>query len=539
MTAVLDFLRRVGPLLRAVDWRSKTTLYWTVAGALVIAFLSQERALGLTYPMPWPDEALFLWQALAVKDGTTLVAPELNAERPIFWMPYGYMVLQGLIFKITGFSLSWARMLSALYLGGTLLCLAHLASRFATRFASLALFAAFLSMPIVRFAGNTARMETLVALIAALGLVLLSQRRMLAGLATLSFAPLVHPNGQFVVFAGAVYVAGRVLGRRLAPYVKASAPEVSPSGAPRAALFALRNWEWLVAAGAALAWLLFLTYFARHSQDFLQDLTHQLEWKSGEVAESGTASWRIQRPWYWGPLLILAMASLPALRFAPAVLPFAALALALTLRSIVTVGWNYEYYTALAYACLGVVLVEVTVRALREGFPRARRLVPIASAGAGLLAVISLFRTGIHAPSLLHTVRGSTQPVQDHSRASYWSERDRAAVASYLLSEVKRARRPLQVAFFPVGDALLFADLRGSDLSFLHATRDPPAYADVAVLHVSVWQTDHQRAISIVSVGSQQEIGLPIDMWQVVSESPGNRWAVFSRAFDKKKKRGS
>lgn len=525
MMAILNFSRRVRDRVL-----QKTALYWGLLVVLLAAFVCYERTLGLTYPMPWPDEALFLWQALAVRDGSTLLAPELNDERPIFLMPYGYMVLQGLVFKVTGFSLTWARTLSALYLAGTVVCIAYIARRFTTRFALLLLCAGFLSVPCVRFAANTARMETLVTLLAGAGFVLLSRGRTLAGLSSLSLAPLVHPNGHFVVLSGVFYVAGMACVRKLAPRYVASVE----SGLPverRAARSVLRNWEWIVAALAGLTWLWFLVYFSRHSADFVIDLARQLSWKSSEIDESGTASWRFQNAWYWGPVLLLGVGGVAALRFAPAVLPLAALSFGLMLRAIATVGWNYECHTALAYLCLAIVLLEVAAAALEQGFPRARALPAVASAAAGVVMGALLFQAGSRAPIFLHTVRQSAIEVPGHQRSAYWNERDYHAVVDYLSREQAAAKRPLRVSFFPVGDALLFADARSPSLRFTHYAGSAFRRVDVIVLHDSPWHTEHQKAMTIIAVGVKQGVELPIEKWQAVSRSKGNVWTVYSRAL--------
>ncbi len=518
MTVLLNFSRSLRQRARIGVWHVEA-LYWAVLGALLAGFVWHEGTLGLTYPMPWPDEALFLWQALAVRDNATLLAPELNEQRPIFLMPYGYMVLQGLVFKLTGFSLSWARTLSALYLAGTLVCVAAIARRFATRWAVLLLVLAFLSVPCVRFAGNTARMETLVTLAGAGGFVLLARGRWLAGMSMLALAPIVHPNGHFLVFGGIVYVAGTLAMLRVYRRIEGRPPPAS-----------LRTWEWLVAGGAVLTWSWFLAYFAGHSADFFIDLARQLTWKSSEIEGSGTASDRMQSAWYWAPLLLVSSASLLATRFAPAVLPLAALSFCLQVRAIMTVGWNYECYTALAYLCSMILLVEVAVCALAEGFPRARALSAVSALAAGVALALLLFRAGKVAPTLLHTVRQSAVQAPGHDRSAYFSPRDYYAVTDYLSQEQAAAKRPLRVSFFPAADALLFADVRSPSLRISHYWPGAPN-PDVLIVHHSVWHTDRDRAMTIIAVGVKQGVQLPIEKWQGISRAKGSRWLVYSRAL--------
>ena len=95
---------------------------WALAlVACVCLFTIQHLRAGLNFPTPWPDEAHFLWQAAAVSDANSLLAYELDREREIFWMPPGYMILQGLVFKITGISLIAARWTSFVFVTLTFL----------------------------------------------------------------------------------------------------------------------------------------------------------------------------------------------------------------------------------------------------------------------------------------------------------------------------------------------------------------------------------------------------------------------------------
>ena len=91
--------------------RAVELAYWALVGAALAAYAIAHRSLGLSFPIPWPDEASFMWPAIAVAERSSLLAPELNPERPLCWMPPVYMLVQGAIFKLTGFTLTWARWL--------------------------------------------------------------------------------------------------------------------------------------------------------------------------------------------------------------------------------------------------------------------------------------------------------------------------------------------------------------------------------------------------------------------------------------------
>ena len=105
------------------SWDRSAIGYWATLLAFFGAYVWVHQLAGLTFPIPWPDEGTFLWQALAFADGNTLFAPQVHPDRHIMWMPPGYMIVQGLIFKWASFSLEWARWLSAIYLMGAMAAL--------------------------------------------------------------------------------------------------------------------------------------------------------------------------------------------------------------------------------------------------------------------------------------------------------------------------------------------------------------------------------------------------------------------------------
>jgi hypothetical protein len=230
-------------------------------------------------------------------------------------------------------------------------------------------------------------------------------------------------------------------------------------------------------------------------------------------------------------VLLLGAGGVLSLRFAPAVLPLAALSFGLMLRAIATVGWNYECHTALAYLCLAIVLLEVAAGALEQGFPRAPALPVAASAAAAAATGVLFFQAGTRAPIFLHTVRQSAIEAPGHRRSDYWNERDYHAVVDHLSREQAAAKRPLRVSVYPVGDALLFADARSPTLRFTHDFGGVSRRADVIVMHDSAWHTEHQKAMTIIAIGLKQGVELPIEKWQALSRSKGNVWTVYSRAL--------
>jgi hypothetical protein len=180
--------------------------------ALLGVFAAVHARQGLARPMPWIDEASFLWQAQAVQRDGTLFAPELRSDGPLLWMPPGYMVTTGLALRLTDFSLETARDLSALFLAGALAALAAVFARLRHPFAALPLLAAFALCPIAQLVGNVARMESLVLCLASFALVLFQRRALLGALGLGAVLPLVHPMGAFFgagLVGGAAVIAVR------------------------------------------------------------------------------------------------------------------------------------------------------------------------------------------------------------------------------------------------------------------------------------------------------------------------------------------
>ena len=142
-------------------WRlEKWAIFLIFCGTVAISALQHWRA-GLTLPLPWPDEASFLWQAISWCDHTTLFSPEVNPHREIFWMPPGYAVVTGFLAKIFGFSLikvrwfSWVY--SVIFYGGLLRLLWFRELRLFTALLVSAFFLGTHSMVV----GNVGRMESL------------------------------------------------------------------------------------------------------------------------------------------------------------------------------------------------------------------------------------------------------------------------------------------------------------------------------------------------------------------------------------------
>lgn len=174
-------------------------------------------------------------------------------------MPPGYMVLLGLVFKAAGFSFLLARDISWLGTVAAMTGILVLFKGFRLRALVIVLACPFMLGTHFVLAGNIARMDSLLLAIAAWGFVLLGRGNLLAGLALLAAAMLVHPNALYFLGAGTCWAACQFHRQRLSP----------------------RRWEWIPALAAAVLWMLYGLLAWRHSDAFLQDMAYQFSRKSG------------------------------------------------------------------------------------------------------------------------------------------------------------------------------------------------------------------------------------------------------------------
>jgi hypothetical protein len=258
--------------------RLGSLLYAGATAILVAAVLWVHARQGLSRPVPWPDEASFLWQAIAVQRGNTLFAPQLRDFAHVLWMPPGYMAVTGFAFKLVGFSLETARWLSALFVAAGGVALAAVFRRTRHPFASLLFLAVFLLSPIAVLVANVARMEGLLFALACAALLALQRGWLFAGLALAALLPLVHPIGAF--FAGGAGAHVLLAARR--------DPE---RRRPRAV-------EWIALALACAAWAAYAGYVAQHFEQFRADMRFQFGQKTERAG---------------GPLLALARLANPAI----------------------------------------------------------------------------------------------------------------------------------------------------------------------------------------------------------------------------------
>jgi hypothetical protein len=426
---------------------------------VLLVYLVQRHRIDLRFPVPWPDEGSFLWQALAFRDGFSLFAPEVNPEREALWMPPGFMVLEGLFFKVVPFSLSTARALSALFVCGAVTSVFACVRRFETKLLFPVLAALCLFCPIASMAGNVARMEGLELFTLALAFFLVDRGRG-AALGVFALAPIVHPNGVFGIAVGvpAFFVLTR-------------------------GVRTMRRADWVVLAAAVLAWALYAFHVSQHWPDFLRDMDAQLRFKQYVSGSDGGTLGRLRQPVVWGSIVALAGAFLGARRIGTAIGAIGAFAAALLLQTVVAAGWLYEVYPAFAILVTSVVVADVAFSWHAAQPSASRTRCGVAFAVVLVLADVLAFR---HDAFLERSLERATV-VRKSLTPEYVTDGDQLAMKRYLASIVPPAgSRALAVQFLPDAEALLYEKLRGPTLRYVQQTFYEHRY-DVLVVHDSVW----------------------------------------------------
>jgi hypothetical protein len=162
---------------------------------------------GFKFPVPWDDEACFLLQAYSFTKNNSLLSPYLSPERVVMWEPPAYFILIGIIFKLTTFSVSIARLISLLF--------TFVSFTFAVKiidtvkgntFLKLAMLLFFLHPTFIAMA-NIGRQEAIYFALALISLYLLLTRRHLSALSVAAFSGLFHFNGIYVTLLCLIVIA--------------------------------------------------------------------------------------------------------------------------------------------------------------------------------------------------------------------------------------------------------------------------------------------------------------------------------------------
>jgi hypothetical protein len=421
---LMQFLRGGEP-----SWTLRAGLF--LAGVLVIAILvtAVHMAAGLTLPAPWGDEAYFLWQARGFERWNDFIAPEIDPERPLLLLPYGYPLLMGIVFKIFGFSLETARAVSlvATLAGFGLLATAMRARK--TAVISLILIGAFLLNGHFIAMANNARMEAVMFAIICGALLLVQNKQYWVALGLLGGSAVIHPNAMLMgapVFFYAIF-AGKLW----------------------------KNWpaKWgMIVIGLGIAaWAAQALYIFTHWAAFEHDLAYRLsETTSANKGASQFGGWHAV-----GLTAIFAIWALAVWRKVP-VAHLTAFAVGAWLMSRVREEQWYDVFNDFAYLLAALALIEIVVKQVRLRYPD-KSLMSL-GASLALVAVAGLFflKTGrIEGPKgYLQEMNVDGMVIADE--VPYFTPEDRAVLEAYMNGIQEDGLTTVEL--YPWGDTLLFPE---------------------------------------------------------------------------------
>lgn len=312
----------------------KKYLRFLLIGAVIATSGWVHHRAGLTFPVPWEDEAIFTWPAKAFAETWQLRTEHLNPDRPVFYHLPGYPVIMGLYFKCVTPTFASARGFSWLLMVTAYLLFLALVRGFQCRiFAEIAISLYFLSENMT-IAGNIARPEALMVALVLAGYWMLVKERPWSSVSLLGIACLVHPVGPvFLGLAALVYL--RQHGLKIPQPAK-------------------QEYGWLVVAmGSVTATVVFLATHWNWVWNDLQVGLNFLPLTWGERLAN------LSHPRQFIPALVATALPLVAWKMKPSLFLMAMLGWAFWFIPVFRPEMWYSVYTACSYAILTVVLIEI------------------------------------------------------------------------------------------------------------------------------------------------------------------------------------
>lgn len=170
----------------------------------IILYIIFHFRAGFTFPIPWPDEAVFYYPANNFYLHNTLLSPEINPDRVLFWMPHGFMYVYGFLFSFFDNGLEAARTISMGFMILAFLMYNYLIRKCHQELIIIAGLV-FISASCI-IAGNVARMEALQLTVSLAGFVVLQTRRYVLSISILSLGLFIHPAGAIFLLGSLVYM---------------------------------------------------------------------------------------------------------------------------------------------------------------------------------------------------------------------------------------------------------------------------------------------------------------------------------------------
>lgn len=242
---------------------TRDTIGWFAFFVICSVLLAQQLWYGKTFPIPWNDETAFISQAFELAHHGRLFVWGLNPDDTVMWMPPGYMVLLGLLYKLVGYDYTLTRMTSMLCYLVTYVLLwrtarAHL-SGWTYRLCIIATLLFHLSLKSL-LSANIARMDALMVLCIVLGTLQFIKHRYALGLSIILASALIHYNAIYAMILPAAVIAHSLRWRNS---------------------LIIRPHELLALVLSILALAIYAIYVSRHFDAYLHDMKFQFDWKAG------------------------------------------------------------------------------------------------------------------------------------------------------------------------------------------------------------------------------------------------------------------
>jgi hypothetical protein len=421
---------------------------------IISAMLWVHGAAGYTFPVPWPDEAVFVHQAISIQDSNSLLTPYLSESRAILWMPPGYVILLGLIFKIFGSSLFIARIASFVLTISILGILAWMLRNDPARFSLLLLTGLFFLNRFVIILGNTARMEPLLILGVVAAMALLLEKKNNKAIALLFALLIIHPNAVYFLAAGLVVV----LLQRF----------VFGEGA------AAHRFDKITIVLVLALFAAYVVYAGLHWSDFLRDMSYQFIRKSRRNMAA--------------PLLTPGVLVFVGINLAAVIValvrkergPMLFGIFALFFWPVNKIGQEmwYQVFDVFAILFLSIALIQLLNPARKP------------------ILTILLFLAAVFVNrelNMIESLRGYPHSLKWfgmglQSQVDYFSQNDALKLRSFLLDH-QVDHVPIRTKIYPSGDALLLHENEGKSVKSIYVAVDtsvfPQQHHDLFLVHLS------------------------------------------------------
>ncbi len=428
-------------------------------GFFILAFVFVHYKAAFSFPVPWSDEAHFLWQSIAVQRTNSLFAPQIEKGRELLMMPPGYMLVLGAIQKLFGFSFSFARALSMLFLILAFAALVAIAQEYEYRTLSLLLIGMFFLSKHFIAAGNVARMEALLILVIAAAYWLMQKNRFYPALGLLAVSPLIHPNGFYFFLAGLGYFFWTNRSR-----LKDAAPA---------------KIDWLFILLPLILWALYLFHVRSQWQFFLADMAYQFARKGGRDIPALFLTYQ-----NLAIIVVLAAAMIYSARKRMRAAFLLVLAIPAWLAAVIGHEMWYQIYGSIFLMAVGALFLNIVHKLLEERhLLRSRFMKPAAGTLALVLITLLFIRAGMIENPIGYPWNIRWAGMKISKNLSYFNNADAVAIKQWLKSKAHKDRLTA-VNFYPAADSLFFSDLENEGFR-LSADIIKIARADIYIIHFS------------------------------------------------------